>query len=203
MLIEKSGLPFPRGTTFSQAAGNGLNPLVTLTDTIAKNLEGRTFQVPDTIHNTGHFITLRVVKADVSGGTGIPVERHLQKFSSVAPEDWGRRIAGVATEDGTDVCKPLDDAYYYGTENTATHQVQTTIADQDLFYVIEEGPCHILADTTKFAVGGAAAPSSSDGLASVAAAGDFAFGTALEVNDTAASTATLFYVRAGISQDAP
>ncbi len=202
MLIEKSGLPFPRGTTFSQCSKAGLNPLVTLADTTAKNLEGRKFQVPDTIHNTGEFIVLRVVKNH--NGSALGTTRLIHKFSTASKDDWGHRIAGVADANGTLMGKPMDDAYWYGTENTANHDVFSTIPDNDLFYVVEEGPCHVLCETTtKFSVGQAAAVSDTNGHAAAAAGNDDSFGTAGEINDTAAVTAALFYIKAGIQGETP
>ena len=204
MIIEKCGLPFQRGTTFSQAGKDGTGAMVTLSDTIAKNLEGRLYQVPDTIHNTGHFITLRIVKND-SGAT-MAVARKFLTFTTASVSDWGRRVLAIAGDNQGERCKPMDDAYFYGTENTSTHAVMTTIADDDLFYVVEEGPC--LVETASDSELGAAdqgipVTTDGDGRVELAVAGDAVNGIMLAspVAASTAATANLIYVRAGVVVD--
>lgn len=198
MIIEKK-LPFPRGKTYSDAAGDGTGALVTMADSSpAVNLEGRTFQVPDTIHKTTHLVTLRIVRFDAA----IAVARKCLSFSVASKGDWGARVDGLAGTGG-ELAKPLDDAYYYGVDGTANRAVATTIAQYDLGYVVDEGPCHVEATTgEKGAVGGAVAMDEL-GLIGTAAAADTNIATFLEINDTAAVTAVLVYVKGGIQTAAP
>jgi len=202
MIAEKI-LPFPRGQTYSQCGRTGAGALVTMADGTASHLEGRLYQVPDTIHNTGHFVTLRIVKND-QGDTAFALDRKLVSFSVASIGDWGRRIDGLATADGTDAVKPIDDAYFYGTQSTAaTTAVFHTCAALDLIYVVEEGPCRVLCDTATITAGLMLALSDEDGLGSPSVAGEVGFGTAMEAGNSTASTAVLTMVRAGVQSEVP
>jgi hypothetical protein len=199
MLIEKSGLPFPRGTTYSQSAKNGQNTQVTLSDTLGNNLEGRTYQVKDTIHNTGHFIRLRVVKND--SGAQLTNLRQLHSFSTASTTDWGKRIDGASGSQG-EMCKPIDDAYYYGTESTAVGGNWTAIATNDLLYVVDEGPC-LVETATDSEIGnyeqGVGCASDGSGRIELAVAGDTVIGTMMsEPAASSAVTANLIYIHPGV-----
>lgn len=207
MIIEKV-LPFARGTFYSEAR-KGTGALVTMDDSTAKNLEGRLYQVQDTLHKRGGPVILRIVKNDA--GRDITCSRRCVSFSTTSTEDWGHRVnnfgaAGV-------VAKPIDDAYYYGENPTYTSKleltmssrnVETTIMDDDLFYVVEEGPCDVesttVAGTT--AVGGPVqciAGGVYGGQIGPAVDDDYQVGTYLETVSTASITAILIEVHAGIS----
>ena len=199
MLTEKV-LPFPRGTTYSQCGKDGTGALVTMADATAKELEGRLYQVRDTLHGTGQWITLRCVKND-NGDTAFALDRKLVYFNSASAGDYGRRVGGLTTANIQGrFCKPMDDAYYYGVQDTsATSARFHTCAAMDLFYVVDEGPCRVLHETTTLiSAGDPGASSAFDGIAQEAADADYPFGTAMEDGDTAAHTATLYYVAGGI-----
>ena len=175
-------LPFPRGSTLSCAS------LISLDDSTMSQLEGRLVQVEDTEHGTGEQITLRIVKNDTGGD--ITVSKKLAAFSTTSESDYGCRIGTfVNTTDGG-VCKPIDDAYTI-----------TTIPDDDLFYVVEEGSCDIVS-----AAGGISSAAgeavSSDNLGCIkdnaSAAGKYVVGV---LQEAAAVAATAYRVRvsAGIA----
>jgi len=198
-IIEKA-LPFPRGSTYSDAK-RGANSLVTLSDSgPASNLEGKLYQVKDTIHNTGIPVILRVVKNDSGGDLAVARKWLSFRLSNAAttPGDWGRRVDGVAGTGG-EPCKPMDDAYYYGTEDTSQGGLETTIAQYDLFYVVEAGPCLVEGQT------GVAAGSAGDavqmagaGRNGKAAAADTVVATYLKDGTTSEVTAELVNVHFGL-----
>lgn len=175
------GLPFPRGKTY----GDGV---VTLTDTTAKHLEGKVYEVEDTVYGTGQTIKLRVVKND--SGADITVARKFMKFSGTDANDFGRRCAGFASTAGS-VCKPLDEAYTVG----------ATIPDDDLFYVLEEGWGKVNTAAGSISLGaGAEVATTADGLIGgvEAVAGEYVAGR-VDVACTTASTATRIWVDAGFN----
>lgn len=173
-------LPFPRGKTYADS-------VVIMTDADVNRLEGRVFEVPDTIHGTGMKVKLRVVKNDSAGA--ITVARRLMKFSTDA-KDFGRRVAGYASVRGQ-ICKPLDDMY--------AEKGVGTIADDDLFYVVEGGPCKVNTGSGSISLA-AQAPVCTDASGYIdgtkAHAGFAAFGV-LDAASTSTSTATLVYVNEG------
>lgn len=129
--MDKNILPFPRGGTYGDGGANGL----TLDDNTASHLEGRIYEVEDTIHGTGGKTKLRIVKNDTSAD--ITVARAFGEFS-VGALDFGRRIGTFPADTAGAIVKPLDDAYVVGTK----------IPDDDLFYVVEAGPCAVKAEAT-------------------------------------------------------
>lgn len=146
-------LPFPRGTTANYESA------FTLSDTVPDaGVEGRLYAVPDTVHGTGRFVILRLVKND--SGADITIDndaRLFRAFSSTdALADFGRRISGTAG-DGA-VCRPIDDAYPDG----------HVIADNDHFYVVEEGPCYKTTGATAVVLA-AGDPIASDALGAIRA----------------------------------
>lgn len=189
MGISEQNLPFARGTTW----GDGE---VTLSDTTGKSLEGRVYFVNDTLHGTGRQVGLRVVKND-AGARLSGVDRQCLSFSVASDSDWGNRVDGVAGTGG-EMCKPVDDYYQ--------HVGITGFADDDLFYVVDSGPCNVLS-TTGGATGvtGGAAQMYGNGKIGAAAAADTAIGTIIDASglSTATSVATLLEIRAGVYTDSP
>jgi len=174
-------LPFPRGQTY----GDGQ---LTLTDTTAKHLEGKRFRVPDTLHGTKGDVVLRVVKNDA--GADLTISKRVLKWSTASEDDIGNRVDGWATASVHG--KPIDD-YYLGRK--------TTIPDDDLFYVVDEGPCDVLiSTTTSTAISAAGKPVqvAAAGCVGQCADNKISIGTALEAKSTAALTAVAIYVHAGI-----
>jgi hypothetical protein len=174
-------LPFPRGQTFLDGAYTG-------DDNTASHLEGRIYEAVDTVHNTGQMVKLRVVKND-SAGT-LTVARRCIRFATTSDTDWGRRAAGFCTTAG-EPGKPIDDAYTVG----------KVLADDDLFYVVEEGFCDLKAGT--------AVPTISAGVAfqvdgsgylddTAPAAGNCIIGRLTEAA-TASSTTYTVFVTAGFT----
>ena len=121
--ISKLALPFPRRNT----AGGGR---LTLNDTTFAELEGKVFEVPDTVHNTGVNTLLMAVKNDTGGA--MTVARTFGSFSAAGSTyDLGRRIGAFPCVTQGGICLPLDDAYTVG----------NTIPQYDIFYVVLRGWC--------------------------------------------------------------
>ena len=155
-------LPFPRGQVYS-------DNVITMTATLGQEHEGRIYEVPDTVHNTGQKVKLRVVR-NVTGAA-ITVARNGCEFAKTAL-GFGRKIAafGAALSGQGVVAKPLDDAYVVG----------TTIPANDLFYVVESGPCYVLTEgvVVNLPVGTAVAWDAAGRVNGArAAAGQYVFGT--------------------------
>lgn len=179
--MASKALPFPRGRTLSDDLDN-----LTLSDTWYQHLEGKEFEVEDTVNGTGEKVILRVVKNDT--GSAITVAKKFMRFNTNA-EDFGRRIAGVANAEGM-FCVPMDDAYTVG----------DTIPDDDLFYVVVKGPVSV---TT---AAGSVSLSAHDPVATTAAGfiggvkaqyGEFVAGIA-DVACTTASASLLIHVDLGV-----
>jgi len=176
-------LPFPRGSTFSDAG------IVTMDDSMRSDLEGKLVQVEDTVHDTGEQITLRIVKNDTDGA--ITVARKCGEFSTTSEADYGARIGTFPCDTDGAVCKPIDDAYTVG----------FSIPDDDLFYVVEEGLCDILSNASAItsAAGEAVAVDTAGTLKdNAAAAGKYVIGV-LQEAATVAATAYLVRVSGGIA----
>jgi hypothetical protein len=183
--MPEKTLPFPRGDTRSY------RELVTVDDTTFSDIEGRLYEVPDTVHGTGMPVILRVVKNDESADITISTAKKiLRTFSTTSVTDWGRRCSGAAGAGA--VCKPIDD-YYAETSGL------TTIPDNDLYYVVEEGPCYVYSDTTQAPAitAGQAVASDSAGACTAALAGNAVLGTAME-SETLTNTKFVVMVKAGI-----
>jgi hypothetical protein len=128
--MQDHSLPFPRGTTYG-------DNVLTLTATLGQDHEGRVYEVPDSEHNTGVKVSLRVVRNLT--GAAITVARRFCEMTSAASLDFGRKCAafgGDVSAQGA-VAKPLDDAYPLG----------MSIPANDLFYVGEEGPFTVLTES--------------------------------------------------------
>jgi hypothetical protein len=170
-------LPFPRGQEFTDAGE------VTLGDTGYDHLEGKEYEVPDTQHNTGQLVTLRIVKND--SGAAIIGDNQLLRFSTATAADWGRRVAGIADSPGM-MCVPIDDAY----------DTNDSIPDDSLFYVVVKGPCNIKTEDTVVGLD-QYDPVSTDGSGrldgAAAAAGEYVIGT-VDVATVAENTPVLVHV---------
>lgn len=177
-----SALPFPRGDTMSQGGA------MTLSDTSYQDLEGKIFWSHDAKHNTGRGIKLRVVKNDTGGD--ITVTQRFMGFS-LGANDFGARAAEVSA--AGEVCKPIDDMYAIG----------FTIPDDDLFYVIEEGPCYVLTETSTVALdAGNVVATDSTGFVNgtpCVQASEYAAGS-IGPQAVTAATAIIVYIDAGLSQ---
>ena len=110
---------------------------------------------------------MRVVKNDT--GDDITVAKKFGEFSTGAL-DFGRRIGTFPADTAGAIVKPLDDAYVVGTK----------IPDDDLFYVVDAGPCEVLAEATiGTAAAGKACCTDSAGLVDgdICPEGSYAVGT--------------------------
>lgn len=121
--MYQNTLPFPRGQTWADGQ-------VTPTASSAADLLGKVYEVPDTVHDTGLMVKVRVVKND---STAITVARKVVAYGT-ATNDFGRFANGFVAAAGG-FGKPLDDAYTVG----------ASIPANDLFYVVENGPCDVLS----------------------------------------------------------
>lgn len=179
--MASKALPFPRGKTLGDSLDN-----LTLSDTWYQWLEGKEFEVEDTIHGTGEKVILRVVKNDT--GSAITIAKRFMRFNTAA-EDFGRRIAGYVNAEGM-YCVLPDDAYSVG----------ATIPDDDMFYVVVKGP---VSGTT---AAGSVSLSAHDPVATTATGyiggtkaqyGEFVAGIA-DVASTTASATLLLHVDSGV-----
>jgi len=111
-----------------------------MTATLGVDHEGRVYEVPDTEHNTGQIVKLRVVR-NSTGATITAARRgcEFRKSGGGTTMDYGRKIGAFGNNFSAQgiVGKPLDDAYTAG----------VTILENDLFYVVESGPCTIEAES--------------------------------------------------------
>ena len=161
--MQDHAMPFPRGRTY------GDNGVLTMTATLGQDHEGRVYEVPDSKHNTGQKVKLRVVR-NVTGGD-ITVAWDGCEFATT-PLGFGRKIAafGAALSGQGVVAKPMDDVYGIG----------TTIPENDLFYVVESGPCYCRTEgvVVNLPVGTAVAYDAAGRVNGArAAAGQYVFGT--------------------------
>ena len=121
-MSRRNNLPFPRGSTYWE----GNSALVSASD--ATWLEGKTYDTEDNQYGTGSYIRLRVLRSKSAtrliAGEGV-------RYGTTSGY-WGTKIRGRTTVT-TDYGIPVDDTY------------TTSIAQNDLFYAVEEGPCKCLA----------------------------------------------------------
>lgn len=173
--MPEKTLPFPRGQTHSDAG------IVTMAADTYDHLEGKIFEVEDTVHNTGTKILLRCVRN--ATGAAITVTRTFVQFGITAL-DMGRVIDAFAGDCvAGDVSKPIDDGYLVG----------FSIPSLDLFYVVEAGFCSVLSESSavSLASGDAVACDTNGRMnGEVAAAGEAVVGTL----DLAADTVDTAYV---------
>ncbi len=174
-------LPFSRGSTMADKSA-----LLSLGDDTYNDLEGRCYVVPDTENGTGEPVVLRCVKNDT--GSAITVTHDFYRYSTGA-KDWGRRIGAVCDSAG-EVGKPMDDAYVVG----------ATIPDDDLFYVVESGPCTVRPETSSVSLSGGdpiATDLSGRANGAAAAAGEAVLAT-IDAACTTATTEVLFHIRGDV-----
>ncbi len=192
--MPEKTLPFPRGCTRSYRG------LVDLDDDTFKDIEGRLYEVEDTVHGTGLPVILRAVKNDEGAAITIATAKKiLREFSGAADPanatstDWGRRMVAGTTAGAT--AKPIDD--YYAEESGLA-----TIPEDDIYFVIESGPCYVYSDTSQAPaiVAGQAVAQDADGGCTISLAGNSTVGTAME-SEALTNTKFLMMVKAGI-QDA-
>jgi hypothetical protein len=180
-------LPFPRGSTYSDKS------LVSTAADIGSSYPGmqyagQIYTVPDTVHKKHPFVRLRVVHNHT---TALTVARKCVEFTTGAGES-GRYITAITNGQG-DLGKPIDDAYTVG----------FVIAKNDMFYVVDEGPCDVLVtasqtDAAAMSLGLVVTPDANGVLdATAAAAGDFQLGV-LDEDPLTASTAYRVYVKSGL-----
>lgn len=130
MSLLGNNLPFERGGTFGGASG------MTLANVNLDKLVGATFVVPDTEHNTGSEVVLRLVKND--SGSAITFDNQIVRFGTDAG-DFGRYVDGTTNLGGM-VGLPIDDAY----------SASYSIADNDYFYLVQRGPCTVRTNSSSF-----------------------------------------------------
>lgn len=119
-MSQLGALPFPRGSTNTTGAGSGGT-------TDQANLEGREYWVEDDQYGTGVMVKLRIVR-NLSAGALSPKRGVTFKSGT----EW--QVDGYNDVDG-ERAYIVDD--YYASVNS----VSPTIAVNDLFYVVIEGPC--------------------------------------------------------------
>jgi len=178
----KRSLPFPRGNAYNA------DSLLTMSNTLHDHLEGKFYTVPDTEHKTGKMVTLMVVKNRT--GDAITVARKFVELTAEVALGWGCKVTTFPCDTAGAVAVPLDDAMTVG----------GTIAANDLFFVVVEGPCYV---TTASAVdnlvaGGGVTTDNAGLIANKAnpAAGEFCIGTLDYLASYTASTATIVNVSA-------
>ncbi len=142
MRAISSALPFPRGSTYS----DGPNGAVTMTATTADELTGRLYVVRDTNHGTGLNVVLRCVRNTTGGsitidGTAALPQHRIYSFDGDS-KDWGTEIDAVTGAIG-EVGKPIDDEY----------PGAMVIVENDLLYVVDEGPTKIVTAAASVANG--------------------------------------------------
>lgn len=175
-------LPFPRGSTYSDGG------ILTMSDTYAQDLEGKCYLVEDELHGPGSDVVLRVVKNDSSAA--ITVAKKFFGWSSTTENDFGRRVSGLASDNTCS--KPMDD-YYIGK--------LTTIPDDDLFYVVDEGNVDVLITSGSGTVSaGNQITTAANGMGQKTADGDFALGIATEAGATATTTARCVWISGGVAK---
>lgn len=178
----KRALPFPRGETYNA------DSLLTMSTTLHDHLEGKFYTVPDTVHNTGKMVTLMVCKNRT--GSAITIARKFCELTAEAALGWGCKVTTFPCNTAGAVAVPLDDAMTNG----------GSIAANDLFYVVVEGPCYVLtgAAVTNLAAGAAVTTDNAGLIANKAnaAAGEFCVGTLDYLASYSAATNTIVNVSA-------
>jgi len=175
----KNTLPFERGDTFNDGSW------LTLDDTVIKSLEGHTFWVEDTVHNTGMPVGLIAVKNDT--GAAITVARKFCKFSNTDAYDLPRRIGTFPNNTAGGLCLALDDAYTVG----------DSIPDDDIFWCVFYGVVDVLtAATVASLASNMNVASTNAGVIKdgAAAAGETVLGTLVPADSWSAATAATVFM---------
>lgn len=134
--------PFERGSTLWEGDTTAISTSEAL------GLEGKRFTVQDTVHGTGHQVVLQCVR----NGTGSAITVVRGEGYEYTAGEVNREVAGLA--DAGEFGHVIDDAYPVG----------YSIPDDDLFYVVAEGPVDVRSN---------AAYSAGDALAIVGTSGEF------------------------------
>ena len=168
MKKEYPQLPFPRGTTYKQGV-SGITP----DSSFGAGLEGQVYEVWDDTYDCP--IKLRVVRN--STGDDLTLSRICVGFYSATSgyTKLGTDAIGMAA-DG-DYAKPID--YVYDGDVTAE--------ENDLFYVIDEGPA-LVSKTTGTGAGLTAGAAAYAGSATGKIAGTVSTGKPVGVVASTAST---------------
>jgi hypothetical protein len=119
--------PFARGDTYF---GTG-----TPTANDGDQICGRKYEFPDTVNGTNYKVVCMAVRN--TSGSAITVARACGEFDT-GVNSIDREISQFPANTAGAYCWPLDDAYVVG----------TTIADDDIFYVVVEGPCVVKTSAT-------------------------------------------------------
>jgi len=102
---------------------------MTLANVNLDHLLGATFVVPDTEHDTGAEVVLRLVKND--SGSAITFDNQIVRFGYDS-KDFGRKVDGTTNVAGM-IGLPIDDAF------TDSYSIPAN----DYFYVVQKGPCTV------------------------------------------------------------
>lgn len=178
-------LPFKRGNTYADGE-------ITMSLTTAKALEGRIYEVPDDVNGTGLTVKLRVVR-NVTG-SAITVARAFCQFKADdAGAQWGRHIGADGSGCTADLpSSAMDDAMI----------VDASIVENDLFYVVDEGPVQVVTGATAVDLNphvGVACDGSGLVAAALAAAGKAIVGH-IDVDTTDEGAVVLIHARPLVSQ---
>jgi hypothetical protein len=166
---------------------------ITLSATLPPvSLEGTIYEVPDTIHGLGGVVKLRCVRNDT--GSAITVANDLCEMAAASAGDFGRKVDTFPCNTAGAICKPLDDAYTI-----------TSIPANDLFYVVEAGPCAVRVESSSVSLsGGNSLASDGSGRinGAVAAAGEYVVGVADAACSTASAELVVHVTDGLVAQDA-
>lgn len=178
--MRERSLPFPRGKTANDGAT--LNSDLNIGGTPTTYLDdwlGNTFEVNDTVHNTGQPVTLRVLKAEANISLG--TSHYAVPFGTTAL-DFGRTTSGVPSNTGAGrTALLIDDAY----------AANTTILSGDLFYAVEKGP--VYGTFSANAAQGGTVMMDANGLVANCTAGSKVLGIADAAVNIAANTTGVIY----------
>src|SRR5208337_1329881 len=121
--------PFPRGATFLNGAAINTTDYLS-TQLPGYNLEGKEWLTEDTVNSTGLYVRLRAVR----NASGVALVQGANGSKLVQPKTGyqGRRVSGYTTQPGM-LGYPIDDAYKSG----------YSIPNNDLFYIVVEGPVQV------------------------------------------------------------
>jgi meiotically up-regulated gene 157 (Mug157) protein len=123
-------------------------------------------------------------------GSAITAANKFCEFSTTSARDFGGRVGTFPADTAGAVVKPLDDAYAAG----------YSIPANDMFYVVEDGLCDVLAEATYNLTAGDPVATDAAGLVNgaQAAAGEYIVGR-IDVSGTTGSVNVLVHVAAGLA----
>lgn len=171
-------LPFPRGKT---ASGG----LITPTVNYRKEVCGKFYWSPDTVHSTDVPVVLLTVRNRTGGD--ITVARKFAELDITHAYGVANAVDTFPCDTAGGVCAALDDAYVVG----------GTIPENDLFYVVVYGFVSVLTDSAvnSLAAGGGVVSTNAGLIANKAtgAAGEFIVGRLDYAASYSAATATRIF----------